>query len=288
MEPEVLETEELEAVDIYTAELKRLLRAMSYDAAMELAITCYGDAPESRSYAFALLAARMRSVSLSSIYAGETVNKTTDEMLELIKNEHLLLRILNSVTDNLEKGRLCNYTILVIDGFLNKPKEQLAGWISENARALKDFACRIIPQVAKKVERRGEYFIKFAELLQHHEMYDEARVLYEQAERGEYSAVDCRLGVLLCVLNAQSEKEIATAELFDEELPEYDPISRLSDSVVKSMRMMADIQRLRAELPGIDCGACGAPTCRAYAEDIVRGIASEGECPIIRHRKGEE
>ena len=24
-------------------------------------------------------------------------------------------------------------------------------------------------------------------------------------------------------------------------------------------------------LPGLDCGSCGAPTCRALAEDIVRG-----------------
>ena len=88
-------------------------------------------------------------------------------------------------------------------------------------------------------------------------------------------------------LSKEESEYIPESYLF-EELPEYDPISRLSDSVVKSMRMMADIQRLRADLPGIDCGACGAPSCRAYAEDIVRGIASEGECPIVRCRKGEE
>ncbi len=66
---------------------------------------------------------------------------------------------------------------------------------------------------------------------------------------------------------------------FFDSLPTYQPISRLSDSMAESMRMMADIQKLRAQLPGIDCGACGAPNCRAFAEDIVRKINC-GECPL--------
>lgn len=66
--------------------------------------------------------------------------------------------------------------------------------------------------------------------------------------------------------------------------PTYNPISRLSDSMAESMRMMADIQRLRSELPGIDCGSCGAPTCRAFAEDIVKKTASLSDC-VIRKRE---
>ena len=31
-------------------------------------------------------------------------------------------------------------------------------------------------------------------------------------------------------------------------------------------------------LPGIDCGACGSPKCRAFAEDIVAGRAEAGMC----------
>lgn len=64
------------------------------------------------------------------------------------------------------------------------------------------------------------------------------------------------------------------------EIPTYHPISRLSDSMAESMRMMADIQRLRDTLPGIDCGACGAPNCRAFAEDIVKKASVCVECPI--------
>jgi hypothetical protein len=32
------------------------------------------------------------------------------------------------------------------------------------------------------------------------------------------------------------------------------------------------------DLPGYDCGSCGSPTCRAFAEDIVRGYFTENAC----------
>ncbi len=38
---------------------------------------------------------------------------------------------------------------------------------------------------------------------------------------------------------------------------------------------MCDIEK---SLPGLDCGACGAPDCAALAEDIVRGEATETDC----------
>jgi len=75
--------------------------------------------------------------------------------------------------------------------------------------------------------------------------------------------------------------------LFDE-LPEYQPMSRLSSSISESIRMMADIQRLRSELPGIDCGSCGAPTCRAFAEDVIKCKSSADGCPIMTLRRLKE
>ncbi len=65
-----------------------------------------------------------------------------------------------------------------------------------------------------------------------------------------------------------------------EDLPEYVPISRLSDSIAKSMRMLADIHSFKDTLPGIDCGSCGSPTCRAFAEDVIKGTAAPDGCPI--------
>lgn len=77
----------------------------------------------------------------------------------------------------------------------------------------------------------------------------------------------------------QGENYISADYLF-EDLPNYRPISRLGNSIAESMRMMADIQKLKATLPGIDCGACGAPTCRAFAEDVVKKTACPEDCRI--------
>ncbi len=38
-------------------------------------------------------------------------------------------------------------------------------------------------------------------------------------------------------------------------------------------------------LPKIDCGCCGAPTCRAFAEDIVRGLAKIEDCIYMGGKK---
>ena len=65
-----------------------------------------------------------------------------------------------------------------------------------------------------------------------------------------------------------------------EDLPEYDPISRLGNSIAESMRMMADIQKFKSTLPGIDCGSCGAPTCRAFAEDVIKKNACPEDCRL--------
>ena len=65
-----------------------------------------------------------------------------------------------------------------------------------------------------------------------------------------------------------------------EEMPEYDSITRLGGNIAESMRMMADIQNFKSTLPGIDCGACGAPTCRAFAEDVIKKNACPEDCHL--------
>ena len=43
-------------------------------------------------------------------------------------------------------------------------------------------------------------------------------------------------------------------------------------------------KEIRESLCDLDCGSCGAPTCQALAEDIVKGEASPDDC-IIRLRQ---
>ena len=40
-------------------------------------------------------------------------------------------------------------------------------------------------------------------------------------------------------------------------------------------------------LPGLDCGACGAPSCEALAEDVVRGTGQVTDCVLLRCRQLE-
>ncbi len=86
----------------------------------------------------------------------------------------------------------------------------------------------------------------------------------------------------------EGEKEFIPQNYFFEELPNYMPIQRLSENFGESLRMMAEIQKLHKELPGIDCGACGAPNCRAFAEDVIRGHAEVGGCTILRKKQLED
>lgn len=52
----------------------------------------------------------------------------------------------------------------------------------------------------------------------------------------------------------------------------------LDPDMLKALVMMEEIEFRACGLPGLDCGSCGAPSCRALAEDIVRGTAIESDC----------
>ena len=66
--------------------------------------------------------------------------------------------------------------------------------------------------------------------------------------------------------------------LWESELDYDADIFRLDKDISKAMEMMARMEEIYAELPHLDCGSCGAPTCRALAEDIVRNTAKETDC----------
>lgn len=59
---------------------------------------------------------------------------------------------------------------------------------------------------------------------------------------------------------------------------EYLPVLKLDDDVSAAMKKMMRIDALLEEMPGLDCGSCGAPSCRALCEDVVRGMADSGDC----------
>jgi iron only hydrogenase large subunit-like protein len=58
-------------------------------------------------------------------------------------------------------------------------------------------------------------------------------------------------------------------------------VLRLDRNLERALEKYQKIEELLECLPGLDCGACGSPTCRALAEDVVRGRAEEIDCPFL-------
>lgn len=56
------------------------------------------------------------------------------------------------------------------------------------------------------------------------------------------------------------------------------PALQLSGDIDQAIVMLEDVEKINADLPGLDCGSCGSPNCRALAEDIVRGYAETSYC----------
>ena len=57
------------------------------------------------------------------------------------------------------------------------------------------------------------------------------------------------------------------------------PGIRLDPDMAKAIEKLARLDAVRRELPGKDCGDCGAPTCAALAEDVVLERAAVTLCP---------
>lgn len=94
----------------------------------------------------------------------------------------------------------------------------------------------------------------------------------------------------------KSYMPLACNKLPGEELPEellwdteVEPASalRLSADPTNSLQMMRRIEEIEDRLYGLDCGSCGAPSCRALAEDIVLGYSTEDACIYLLKDKVE-
>ncbi len=83
----------------------------------------------------------------------------------------------------------------------------------------------------------------------------------------------------------QNEKGIlrTPVAISDEELHWNAPVcyrdgQHLDEDFSVALLKMEKMEQIYEKLPHTDCGSCGAPTCKCFAEDIVRGVAEEGDC----------
>ncbi|NLM12968.1 MAG: 4Fe-4S binding protein [Epulopiscium sp.] len=66
------------------------------------------------------------------------------------------------------------------------------------------------------------------------------------------------------------------------------PVMTLDQDMEKAIKKLEELERIYDSLPQIDCGSCGAPNCRALAEDIVRDNANIEDCIFMLRQKVRE
>jgi len=83
----------------------------------------------------------------------------------------------------------------------------------------------------------------------------------------------------------QSERELAEfcekgGYLVDRKLSVQSP-GPLDSDVGRAIAKIRRFEEIRQSLPNINCGACGAPSCTAFADDVVRGEAHLNDCVCV-------
>ena len=58
----------------------------------------------------------------------------------------------------------------------------------------------------------------------------------------------------------------------------YRKTHNLNSDLKTALSMLERIDKIYETLPQTDCGSCGSPNCRCFAEDVVRGTAKEIDC----------
>lgn len=78
--------------------------------------------------------------------------------------------------------------------------------------------------------------------------------------------------------NRFSDLDVPADIFYSDKTLEYVPALLLDTDRMVAMEKMMKIDKLEQQLPGLCCGSCGAPSCHAFAEDVVLGRASEEDC----------
>ena len=95
------------------------------------------------------------------------------------------------------------------------------------------------------------------------------------------------------IINSEKNSEFKDPEVlklfregkFDVSPLEGRSIMKLSSDIKSALEKMKKIHQINATLPGLDCSACGSPSCLALAEDIVEGKATLEDCVVLLRKK---
>lgn len=81
--------------------------------------------------------------------------------------------------------------------------------------------------------------------------------------------------------SAVTAREMNAVPLYFDTSIEPNHSMKLHESIAGAIERMEQMDAILARLPGYDCGSCGSPTCRAFAEDMVRGYCGANDCIYI-------
>ena len=95
----------------------------------------------------------------------------------------------------------------------------------------------------------------------------------------KYSPVAC---------NHLSAKKVPEEAVCNIPIEPCDDVMKLADNVTEALARMKKMKELLEIFPGLDCGICGAPSCKALAEDVVRGFTTEKDCVFMAKNEIED
>lgn len=86
---------------------------------------------------------------------------------------------------------------------------------------------------------------------------------------------------------SEIDKEKVKSKLLTAKIePKY--VFVLDENRTKALEKLQKADKILCQLPGIDCGGCGAPNCHALAEDMVQGKAKMTDCIFLQKRYMKE
>lgn len=192
----------------------------------------------------------------------------------------------------IEDGQLSDYDFAEIEacagGCLGGPLAVKP--ISESSAILRNrLRHRRLQAADLAAEKEGQLLPESAEKLQNEEV---------AAPPGERTAAPLIAAEFAAADRATGASPEAGSKVGTEEKNDYSslrltqdifprPARQLSTDFSKARKMMAELEEIAEQLPGTDCGSCGAPNCRALAEDIVRKKAKFEDCVVILKERYE-
>ncbi len=96
----------------------------------------------------------------------------------------------------------------------------------------------------------------------------------------------CYPGAMEVEANNLVKEEVKKKLVSSEIVPQN--VFVLDENRSKAIEKMEKVNNILCQLPGIDCGGCGAPNCHALAEDIVMGKGRMTHCVFLQDKYVKE